>query len=181
MQVLGLLAGGQKSKQEKKEAHKAKRKAKKGAADSADRATLSKEGPTAEALAAVGATQMSQAAAERQAQIDKNRAAWRQRTQAAAPDAASAAGDVSGPSQQPGDDAGPSQPSGSDAGLSQQAGSDLAASGTHGTGNEAESAESAEDAGISSSEAEEDGELDTAGGAQVIIMHAFQTKLSTSL
>ena len=91
--LLGLLAGGQKSKQEKKEAHKAKRKAKKGAADSSDTTTLSKEGPTAEALAAVGATQMSQAAAERRAQIDKNRAAWQQRTQAAAPDVFVAAGD----------------------------------------------------------------------------------------
>ncbi|KAL0046515.1 hypothetical protein WJX82_002614 [Trebouxia sp. C0006] len=58
MQFLGA-AGGQKSKQEKKEAHKAKLKAKKG--DDASEATsaLLNSTPTAEALAAVGANQMN--------------------------------------------------------------------------------------------------------------------------
>ena len=55
--ALGLqfmwLAGGQKSKQEKKEAHKAKRRAKKHD-DSSEAAALLNAAPTADALAAVG-------------------------------------------------------------------------------------------------------------------------------
>ncbi|KAL0022374.1 hypothetical protein WJX77_005710 [Trebouxia sp. C0004] len=82
MQFLGA-AGGQKSKQEKKEAHKAKLKAKKGDDASAATTALLNSTPTPEALAAVGANQMSKAAAERQAEIDKNRLAWQQRTQGA--------------------------------------------------------------------------------------------------
>ena len=91
-----LCAGGQKSKQEKKEAHKAKRKAKKGDNASAATTALLNSTPTAEALAAVGANQMSNAAAKRQAEIDKNKIAWQQRRDEAgacpAVDAASGAG-----------------------------------------------------------------------------------------
>ena len=101
--------GGQKSKQEKKEAHKAKRRAKKGS-EAGEASSLSTEAPTAEALAAVGASQMSQAAAERQAEIDQKKAAWQQRTQAAAPGAKP--GDAPDPVQQSGDHAVPSQQAG---------------------------------------------------------------------
>lgn len=89
--LVGVVAGGQKSKQEKKEAHKAKLKAKKGDDASAATTALLNSTPTAEALAAVGANQMSKAAAERQAEIDKNKLAWQQRTQAATSGAASSA------------------------------------------------------------------------------------------
>ena len=140
--------GGQKSKQEKKDAHKAKRRAKKGT-EAAEASSLSKEAPSAEALAAVGASQMSQAAAERQAQIDQKKVAWQLRTQAGAP--AATPGDASGPPQQIGDHAAPSQ----------QVGDDTAAP----RGSEEDG--SAEDASSSSSEAEEDGEVDVANNAQV--------------
>ncbi|KAL0030916.1 hypothetical protein WJX79_000862 [Trebouxia sp. C0005] len=58
MQFLGA-AGGQKSKLEKKEAHKAKLKAKKGDDASAATTALLNSTPTSEALAAVGANQMT--------------------------------------------------------------------------------------------------------------------------
>ena len=147
-----LCAGGQKSKQEKKEEHKAKLKAKKGS-EAAEASTLSKDAPTAEALAAVGASQMSQAAAGRQAEIDKKKTAWQQRTQAAT----AASGEVAGPTQNSGDLVGPSQ----------QTGDDGAAPGDPDQGAAAESPASAEDASSGSSEAEEDGEVDVADGAQV--------------
>ena len=156
---VSMRTGGQKSKQEKKDAHKAKRRAKKGG-DSCDAAALSKEAPTAEALAAVGANQMSQAAAERQAQIDKNRIAWQQRTQGTASNGSASAANASGPSPQPKDAASPRLHN--DAGVAERI-----------VDSAAESAESAEDDSSSSSseEGEESAELDTTNGAQVL---AFQ-------
>lgn len=67
-------AGGQKSSQDRKEAHKAKRKAKKGE-DAANGPAAITAAPTAEALAAVGASQMSKAAQDRRQEIDRNKAA----------------------------------------------------------------------------------------------------------
>ena len=162
---MGDAAGGQKSKQEKKEAHKAKLKAKKGDDASASTTALLNSTPTAEALAAVGANQMSKAAAERQAGIDTNKLAWQQRTQAATSGAASAnhaasggaatanAGGATAASQvSAGDTDGPR---GIQAETKQQMAGD--AGGTRGS--------------TSSSEEEEEGEADTAGNGQVHSMH----------
>ncbi len=149
MDECACRAGGQKSKQEKKEAHKAKRKAKKGDDASAASAALLNSTPTAEALAAVGANQMSQAAAERQAQIDKNRTAWQQRTQAAASGAAESkqtSGEGAGPNQRPGD-----------------------GSETNGAQERADQKPVEDDADGSTS-SEEDEEVDNAGSGQVQYM-----------
>lgn len=69
-----ICVGGQKSSQDRKEAHKAKRKAKKGG-DTASGPSAITAAPTAEALAAVGASQLSKAAQERRQEIEKNKAA----------------------------------------------------------------------------------------------------------
>ena len=164
--LVGDVAGGQKSKQEKKEAHKAKLKAKKGDDASAATTALLNSTPTAEALAAVGANQMSKAAAERQAGIDKNRLAWQQHTQAATSGAASANHAAS---------AGPATAGAGDAAAASQ----VLAGHTGGPrGTQAESEQQvAGDAGgtngsTSSSEEEEgEGEADTAGSGQVRDMH----------
>lgn len=179
MKQTATSSGGQKSKQEKKEAHKAKQKAKKGG-DATDTTAPSKEAPTAEALAAVGANQMSQAAAERQAQIDKNRAAWQQRTQAATSTGDASAQDVSAGDASAGDASGPEGQSGGSkgkAGVGSGPGQ-LAGDRSDGLGDQqaeaaAESAESADDASSSSSEEEqeeEEGEVDTAGSAKVLFI-----------
>lgn len=158
-----LRTGGQKSKQEKKEAHKAKRRAKKGT-DAADASALSKEAPTAAALAAVGASQMSQAAADRQAQVDRNKVAWQQRTQGVAPTPAAASGEAETSTQHSGEHVDPRHQAG-----------DLQ------PGIAAESSPSAEEASSSSSEAEEDGSGDVANGAQVwIVVDCFTTYTALS-
>lgn len=71
---LSCYAGDQKSSQDRKEAHKAKRKAKKGE-DAANGPSALTAAPTAEALAAVGATQLSKAAQERRRELDRSKAA----------------------------------------------------------------------------------------------------------
>ena len=73
-QLVKWHAGGQKSSQDRKEAHKAKRKAKKGE-DAVNGPAAITAAPTAEALAAVGASQMSKAAQDRRQEIDRNKAA----------------------------------------------------------------------------------------------------------
>ncbi len=177
----GDVAGGQKSKQEKKEAHKAKLKAKKGDDASAATTALLNSTPTAEALAAVGANQMSKAAAERQAEIDKNRLAWQQRTQAATSGAASANHAASGGAINAGA-ASNSQaiPGGAANAGDAPAASHVSAGHTDGPrGIQAETEQQvAGDAGgtngsASSSEEEEgEGEADTAGSGQVHDMHS---------
>ena len=103
---------------------------------------------------------MSQAAAERQAELDQKKAAWQQRTQAGAP--AATHGDAASPTQQLGDHAAPSQQTADDG-----AGDDGAASRVAEEGAAGDASASAEDASSSSSEAEEDGEVDVAKNAQV--------------
>ncbi len=172
------VAGGQKSKQEKKEAHKAKLKAKKGDDASAASTALLNSTPTAEALAAVGASQMSKAAAERQAEIDKNRVAWQQRTQAATSGAASANHAASGGAISAGAASdSPAIPGAANAGGAPAA-SQVSAGDTNGPrGFQAEAEQQvAGDAGgtsgsTSSNEEEEEGEADTAGSGQVYDMH----------
>ncbi len=175
--LVGVVAGGQKSKQEKKEAHKAKLKAKKGDDASAASTALLNSTPTAEALAAVGANQMSKAAAERQAEIDKNRVAWQQRTQAATSGAASAnqaasegaitAGAASDSQATPG---------AANAGDAPAAGQVSAGdtNGPHGiqagTGEQV-AGDAGGTSGDTSSSEEEEGEADTAGSGQVHDMH----------
>lgn len=103
---------------------------------------------------------MSQAAADRQAQLDKNKAAWQQRNEGVAATAASggaAIGDAGGAGQSSGDRLGPSQ----------QAGDVSAAHGDLESGAAAESSASAGEASSSSSGAEEDGPGLAAKGAQV--------------
>ncbi len=175
--LVGDVAGGQKSKQEKKEAHKAKLKAKKGDDASAATTALLNSTPTAEALAAVGANQMSKAAAERQAEIDKNRLAWQQRTQAATSEAASANHAASGGAVT----AGPASDSQAISGAANAgdapAASQVSAGHTNGPrGIQAETKQRlAGDAGgtngSTSSSEEEEGEADTAGSGQVHDMH----------
>ena len=99
---------------------------------------------------------MSQAAAERQAEIDQKKAAWQQRTQAAASGAKP--GDAPDPVQQSGDHAVPSQ----------QAGDGGAESKSPEVGTAADvSSASADDASSSSSGEEEDGEVNAAKNGQV--------------
>ncbi len=178
LNTLGVVAGGQKSKQEKKEAHKAKLKAKKG--DDASEATsaLLNSTPTAEALAAVGANQMSKAAAERQAGIDKNKLAWQQRTQAATSEAASANHAASEGAATAGAASDSQAISGAANAEDAPAASQVSAGHTDGPrGIQAETKQQmAGDAGgthgsTSSSEEEEEGEADTAGNGQVHNMH----------
>ena len=69
-----FFPGGQKSSQDRKEAHKAKRKAKKGE-DAANGPSALTAAPTAEALAAVGASQLSKAAQERRQELERSKAA----------------------------------------------------------------------------------------------------------
>lgn len=167
--------GGQKSKQEKKEAHKAKRRAKKGEDASAASSALLNSAPTAEALAAVGANQMSKAAAERQAEIDKNRTAWQQRTQSAATAvpavrsaAASEAAGAASDSRPALDDQAASQAaSAGDASAARQV-SDGDQHGPNGAAAHSPTGvdQASDDTGASSSGEEED--VDTAGSAQVV-------------
>ena len=177
--LVGDVAGGQKSKQEKKEAHKAKLKAKKGDDASAATTALLNSTPTAEALAAVGANQMSKAAAERQAGIDKNRLAWQQHTQAATSGAASANHAASAGPATAGAASDSQAISGAANAGDAPAASQVPAGHTDGPrGTQAESEQQvAGDAGgtngsTSSSEEEEgEGETDTAGSGQVHGMH----------
>lgn len=104
----------------------------------------------------MGASQMSQAAADRQADIDQKKAAWQQRTQAAAPGAKP--GDTQGHAQQSGDHVGPSQQSGDG-----DAESKVPEVGATADGLSA----SADDASSSSNGEEEDGEVDAADNGQV--------------
>lgn len=100
---------------------------------------------------------MSQAAAERQAEIDQKKAAWQQRTQAAAP--GGTPGDANGSAQQSGDHVGPSQ----------QAGDGGAESKISEVGTAADvSSASADDASSSSSGEEEDAEVDVVDNGQVL-------------
>lgn len=170
--------GGQKSKQEKKEAHKAKRRAKKGEDASAASSALLNSAPTAEALAAVGANQMSKAAAERQAEIDKNRIAWQQRTQSAAtavppilPAASKAAAGAASDSRPALDDRAASQAaSAGDASAARQV-SDGDQHGPNGAAAHSPTGvdQAGDDTGASSSSSSGEVEdVDTAGSAQVV-------------